>query len=136
MIIENGSGNKKRSEVTAHNFIRFKDVPINKEYKLVKKLAKAAFGEIYLVIHKETKSHRCLKLYDKKKMQNTNQNQFEEEINIIKDLDHPNIFKIFEFYQDSNNFYLITEYLEGGELFEYITNAKKMSEATVFLIME
>lgn len=41
----------------------------------------------------------------------TNQNQFEEEINIIKTLDHPNIFKIFEFYCDEENYYLITEYL-------------------------
>lgn len=54
-------------------------------------------------------------------MQNTNQNKFEEEMNIIKTLDHPNIFKIYEFYQDQENFYLITEYLEGGELFEFIS---------------
>lgn len=57
-------------------------------------------------------------------MLNTNQNQFYEEMNIIKTLDHPNIFKTFEFYQDDNNFYLITEYLEGGELFEYICQKK------------
>ena len=55
-------------------------------------------------------------------MQNTNQNQFEEEMMLIKNLDHPNIFKIYEFYQDQNNFYLISEYLEGGELFSYITS--------------
>lgn len=49
-------------------------------------------------------------------------------MNLIKDLDHPNIFKIYEFYEDHDNFYLISEYLEGGELFSYITTIKNMNE--------
>ena len=47
---------------------------------------------------------------------------FEEEINLVKKLDHPNIFKIFEFYKDKLNYYLITEFLEGGELFDYVSS--------------
>jgi calcium-dependent protein kinase len=43
------------------------------------------------------------------------------EIDILKKLDHPNIVKIYEFYEDKYNFYLITEYIEGGELFDRIT---------------
>lgn len=69
-------------------------------------------------------------------MVNTNQNQFTDEMEILKTLDHPNIFKIFEFYQDKNNFYLLTEYLEGGELFDYISQRKTMNEETVCIIME
>lgn len=41
-------------EITTQNFIRLKNVPLSAEYKLVKKIAKAAFGEIYLVYHLET----------------------------------------------------------------------------------
>lgn len=32
------------------------------------------------------------------------------EMNILKDLDHPNILKLYELYQDENNYYLITEF--------------------------
>jgi calcium-dependent protein kinase len=32
-----------------------------------------------------------------------------DEVNILKELDHPNIIKIYEFYQDKNKYYLITE---------------------------
>lgn len=46
------------------------------------------------------------------------------EIDILKQLDHPNIVKIYEFYQDKSNFYLITEFIEGGELFDKITKIK------------
>ncbi len=32
------------------------------------------------------------------------------EVSILKQLDHPNIAKLFELYQDENNYYLISEY--------------------------
>ena len=50
------------------------------------------------------------------------------EIEILKQLDHPNIVRLFEFYQDKLNFYLITEYIEGGELFDKITKVKCFTE--------
>lgn len=65
---------KKRDskEITPQNFIKLKNVPLSEEYELKKKIAKAAFGEIYLVFHKETSTQRCLKLYNKNLMKNTN----------------------------------------------------------------
>ncbi len=41
-----------------------------------------------------------------------------DELNILKQLDHPNIVKIFEYFQDDTNVYLIMEYLRGGSLFD------------------
>jgi calcium-dependent protein kinase len=43
-------------------------------------------------------------------------------------LDHPNIVKIFEFYQDEKYFYIVTEFCAGGELFDRITQKQKFSE--------
>jgi calcium-dependent protein kinase len=31
------------------------------------------------------------------------------EIDILKDLDHPNIVKMYEFFQDEKRYYIITE---------------------------
>ena len=42
------------------------------------------------------------------------------EIAIMKVVDHPNIVKLFEFFEDEENFYIITEYCNGGQLFERI----------------
>ena len=38
----------------------------------------------------------------------------------MKRIDHPNVMKIFEYYEDEKNFYLITEFMAGGELFDFI----------------
>jgi len=36
------------------------------------------------------------------------------EVRMLSKLDHPNILKIYEFYEDVNNFYIVTEYCSGG----------------------
>ena len=39
------------------------------------------------------------------------------ETNIIRELDHPNVIKMYETFEDSDNVYLVMELCEGGELF-------------------
>lgn len=58
------------------------------------------------------------------------------EIKILKQLDHPNIVKLYEVYSDSSNIYLITEYLEGGELFDLILKSKHFNENIAAKIMK
>ena len=41
---------------------------------------------------------------------------------------HPNIVRLLEYYQDPDYFYLVTEYCEGGELFDQIINCGVFSE--------
>lgn len=45
-------------------------------------------------------------------------------MNILKGLDHPYTVKLFELYQDERFYYLVTEFLAGGELFERIQTMK------------
>ena len=40
------------------------------------------------------------------------------EFEILKNLDHPNIVKMFEFFEDEKRFYIVTDICKGGELFD------------------
>ncbi|EPQ56490.1 Pkinase-domain-containing protein, partial [Gloeophyllum trabeum ATCC 11539] len=51
----------------------------------------------------------------------------EREIVIMKLIDHPNILRLYDVWETSNELYLILEYVEGGELFEYLCDKGKMS---------
>jgi calcium-dependent protein kinase len=51
-------------------------------------------------------------------------------------MDHPNILKLYEVFEDSKGYYLVTELCTGGELFEYITEKRKFSEATAAHFMK
>ena len=50
------------------------------------------------------------------------------EIKILKEIDHPNIIKIIEYYESKRSLYIVTEYLDGGELFDKISEKKAFSE--------
>ena len=43
-------------------------------------------------------------------------------------LNHPNIVKIYEIFEDKNNHYISMEYVSGGELFNYIVKNKRLDE--------
>ena len=43
-----------------------------------------------------------------------------DEMSILVHLDHPNIVKLQEVYEDDENFYLVNEFCSGGEMFDRI----------------
>ncbi|KAF2098131.1 Pkinase-domain-containing protein [Rhizodiscina lignyota] len=55
----------------------------------------------------------------------------EREIVIMKLLDHKNIVKLYDVWENRNELYLIMEYVEGGELFDFIQNYPKLEERYV-----
>jgi calcium-dependent protein kinase len=43
-------------------------------------------------------------------------------------LDHPNILKLYEVYEDDDNFHIVTDLALGGEFFNYISESVKFNE--------
>lgn len=54
------------------------------------------------------------------------------EIQIQKRIRHPHILKLFQFFEDTSNVYLVLEYCENGSLFNYLKSKKKISEKEAF----
>mmetsp|Transcript_27138 Transcript_27138/g.26799 ORF Transcript_27138/g.26799 Transcript_27138/m.26799 type:complete len:138 (+) Transcript_27138:366-779(+) len=50
------------------------------------------------------------------------------QVEILKDLDHPNISKIYESIESSSCYYIISEYLEGGELLQKIISNSYLND--------
>ena len=57
------------------------------------------------------------------------------EIKIMKNIDHPNVIKIYEYFDTSRFIYIIMELLKGGELFDHIQEAHHFSEQKAATIM-
>ena len=58
------------------------------------------------------------------------------ELEILRSLDHPNIIKFYESYQDEKFFHLVMEYCEGGELLERIIKKGNLSEKKCSFLMK
>ena len=87
------------------------------DYKLFQFLGKGTYGEIYLAKKGNDPQLYAAKILDKKRMDGPKMNKyFEREIRINQELNHPNIVKFYEKLNDDNNYYLIVEYCNGGNL--------------------
>lgn len=52
----------------------------------------------------------------------------EQELDVLQKTDHPHIVRVLELLQDEVNFYIITELVTGGELYDYIIKVKRLGE--------
>ena len=86
-------------------------------YTKVEELGSGSFGIVYKVVNKASNITRALKEIPKKYISNgINENEVANEINILRYLDHPNIIRVYEFFEDEENFYIVTEYCDQGDL--------------------
>jgi calcium-dependent protein kinase len=106
------------------------------KYNRIEVLGEGSYGRVYKVIQKETGCIRAIKEIKKIKKTHSEQEKLIKEINILKYLDHPNIVKIYEFYNAENYFYIVTEFCEGGELFNRIIQMKYFTEKLAAYVMK
>jgi len=105
----------------------------NKDYEFKQELGSGAYGVVYLAVNRATGEKRAIKAMNRDQIEDTE--ALENELAILKSLDHPNIVKLFEIYEHNKNIYLVTEICEGGELFYHITKTKHLTEAQAAKIM-
>ena len=102
-------------------------------YQKVKLLGEGAFGEVWLVKHKISGKEFALKIIVKGPY--SNNQQIENEINILKKLDHQFILKILEFRSTTDKYYIVTDYCPDGELFNLIKERDRFSERETSFIL-
>ena len=90
---------------------------IIKDFTLIKSIGKGKFGEVFLSSKKGTN-----KMYAVKKISKSIVNKqevkkyFDNTISVVKKKNHSNIIKLFEILESLNNFYLVYELCNGGDL--------------------
>ncbi|CAD8049153.1 unnamed protein product [Paramecium primaurelia] len=127
--LEADSKSKKIIKLGFDIFVKQKEGSIGLHYNFGKVLGQGAFGKVWKVTHKTTGLIRAIKQIKKSSIIKEEEQRLFSEMNILKNLDHPHIVKLFELYQDENNYYLVTEYLSGGELFDRIKKMSSFSES-------
>jgi len=123
--------------ITTQNLIGSEKESVKKKYRIIEKIGSGSFGKVYKVKHIITEQFRAMKMIKKESVKYQDDNrQFLKEIEILSKIDHPNIIKIFEYFHDDLNYYVITELCEGGELIEQLYKVHHFSEHVTAIIME
>jgi len=130
---ENNKPSPQSSSPNAGAIIFRNRMTLTEEYEPVGQLGEGGYGQVYLVRHKKMNLLRAMKVIPVKSK--TSGEKTDEEIELLRQLDHPNIVKLFEYFSDNDKYYLITEYCKGGDLFDLIKKKKRFSELSAAYIM-
>ena len=110
---------------------------LSANYTEIRKLGSGAFAEVKLCKYLPTNKERAVKVIHKAGLhqQQIDSDFMLKEISVLTSLDHPNILKCYEIFEDSWRFYVAMEYCAGGELFAKIVQMKKFNEMQAAEIM-
>ena len=107
-------------EITNQSLVEEQSGNPYQKYKIINKTGDGAYGSVFCAINIHTGVKIAMKKILKIKENKVDDMEIKNEFNILKKLDHPNIVKIFEFYDSNSNYYIITEYCKYGELYRHI----------------
>eukprot|EP00607_Mallomonas_marina_P009108 CAMPEP_0182422596 /NCGR_PEP_ID=MMETSP1167-20130531/8317_1 /TAXON_ID=2988 /ORGANISM="Mallomonas Sp, Strain CCMP3275" /LENGTH=532 /DNA_ID=CAMNT_0024600777 /DNA_START=211 /DNA_END=1809 /DNA_ORIENTATION=- len=116
---------KAEGEGTSHITGTLTDVRV--KYKIdPKELGHGHYGVVRKCQNRETLEYYAVKTIRKAKVRRIE--ILMREIEILKTMDHPNIIKLVDVYEDERFLHLVTELCTGGELFERIITKTKSAE--------
>jgi calcium-dependent protein kinase len=128
--------NSKRVVIQINNMPLFKTVSnytnedIHKIYCLQSTIGHGYFSKVkigYKRVEGEDSKY-AIKIIAKSNVDKSRHDDFLNEVSILKKLDHPNVLKLYEIYQDYSNYYLVMEYLSGGDIFKKIQRMKSLQQ--------
>eukprot|EP00922_Rhytidocystis_sp_ex-Travisia-forbesii_P005105 GHVS01007467.1.p1 GENE.GHVS01007467.1~~GHVS01007467.1.p1 ORF type:complete len:777 (+),score=148.79 GHVS01007467.1:281-2611(+) len=96
-------------------------------------VGRGTWGEVKTVTLKSTGVRRAAKKIPKCFVEDVE--RFRQEIRLMKSLDHPNIVRLFESFEDETDIYLVMEYCQGGELFDRLVDEGTFNERSAAHIM-
>lgn len=137
----------EEQDVDANLILPANTVLQGSKYRIVRKLGQGGFGITYEGMQtglnrkvaikeffmkeycgrEDSTTVTCTLLDNSKKVQSS-QKKFLKEARMIADLQHTNIVKIIDVFEENNTVYYVMEHIEGGSLQEYVVNRGCLSE--------
>lgn len=100
----------------------------NELYKFGKELGSGAFSVVKEGSHKQSGESFAIKIVTKAKLTAEDEQALKDEIDVLSELKHSNIIRLYDVFEEKEFYYLITEKMLGGELFDRIVQKSYYNE--------
>jgi calcium-dependent protein kinase len=130
---------KSDVRVKADMFVQENNQKFKQVYQLFDKpLGSGAYGEVWLCTHLSTSEVRAVKILLKDSMseEEVQKRVVFEEVEILKRLDHPNILKVFEYFESKKKYFIVMEFCRNGDLFGRIEKHGCLNERLAAIVMK
>ncbi|XP_031196508.1 myosin light chain kinase 3 isoform X2 [Mastomys coucha] len=107
-----------------HRVVSIKDTLISAGYTVSQHevLGGGRFGQVHRCTERSTGLALAAKIIKVKSIKD--REDVKNEVNIMNQLSHVNLIQLYDAFESKNSFTLIMEYVDGGELFDRITDEK------------
>ena len=120
LVTKNQQDKKNVVSIDSNVFVVKGETSPDLFYIREKTLGHGSYGTVYLVKHKQLHRYFAMKVIRKSHKNKSEEDSLMNEINILRKMDHPNILKMTDFYNQKKEYDIITEYCQEGELFNEI----------------
>ncbi|TPX32921.1 hypothetical protein SmJEL517_g04100 [Synchytrium microbalum] len=102
---------------------------VNAKYDIKAALGRGNFSTVKLAVNKATGERCAVKIVDKKRIRFNSKalNAVGREIDILKSLDHINIIKLRDSFDEQNVLYIVLDLATGGDLFGYVLERERLT---------
>lgn len=129
------SNQTPKPPIKRDSFVGTSYLPIQNHFKMGDKVGEGSWGAVYMVEERCSGILRAAKKIPKQFSGEVF--RFRQEMQLLSILDHPNIAKLFESFEDYSSIYLIMELCTGGELFDRLSHVGRFPErVTAHLIKQ
>lgn len=127
------SRRSRRSNTGRSVFITHTQAGVANEYDVGEKAGEGTQGVVFRATRKRTGVMRAVKKVPKKAIA---LDKLHKEIDLMKRMDHPNIIKLFETFEDKTSMFLVMELCSGGELFDKIVTQGSLNEHEAAIVLQ
>jgi len=100
----------------------------NDLYRVGKQLGEGAFSTVKDGTHKQSNETYAVKIVTKSKLTKEDEDALKDEIDVLRTLQHAHIIRLYDVFDENTYYYLITEKMSGGELFDRIVQKSYYNE--------
>jgi serine/threonine protein kinase len=115
------AGAKASSDSTSSG--RFRD-----KYKVGEILGQGSYSVVRLGKRASDGQLVAVKIVTREKLQREDELSLRVEVEVLLSLSHPNIVQVLDFFEEADYFYVVLEYISGGELFERLIEKEVYTE--------
>ena len=108
-------------------------------YLLVSEIGKGQFGTVYKATKQPGNDVFAIKTVAKKKVNSNSKLRklFDTEMAVMSKINHPNILHLYEYLETANNYYLVIQYCNNGDLETHVKkNTNLGEEESVYFLMQ
>jgi serine/threonine protein kinase len=98
-------------------------------YRFEKSIGQGTFGKVKLALFLPSNKKYAVKILNKTQIKLKKETHLvKRELDIIPKFAHPNVIHVKCIFEDESNYYIIMDYCENGELFDYIVKHHSLTE--------